>query len=145
MCPKRLPTATLKKATLVSCLTGCWGADAQTSMGLRQFLTAMATVIGRDPTVFFEALLATCCVVRVAGRPIIQLKSPQKASHQLSDDCLDPFLQSWACPQLFWKTLSRISPVIIMPITLFSAMLVLMLILKLLLMLVLMLKLLWML
>ena len=72
-------------------------------MGLRQFLTATATVIGRDPTVFFEALLATCCVVRVAGRPVIQLKPPQKASPRLSADCLIEILHSWACLLLIWQ------------------------------------------
>lgn len=43
-------------------------------MPLRMFLTTMATVIGRDPTVFFEALLATCCVSKETGRAVIKLK-----------------------------------------------------------------------
>ncbi len=45
---------------------------------LKSFLTNMATIIGRDPSIFFEALLATCCVTRTANRPIIQLKPTAK-------------------------------------------------------------------
>ena len=51
---------------------------AQPNLVLKSFLSQMATIIGRDPSIFFEALMATCYVSRVAGRPFIQLKPTQK-------------------------------------------------------------------
>lgn len=51
---------------------------AQPNLVLKSFLSQMATIIGRDPSIFFDALMATCYVSRQAGRPFIQLKPVQK-------------------------------------------------------------------
>ena len=51
---------------------------AQPNLVLKTFLSQMATIIGRDPSIFFEALMSTCYVTRMAGRPLIQLKPTQK-------------------------------------------------------------------
>lgn len=54
----------------------------------------MATIIGRDPSVFFEALMATCCVTRPGGRPIIHLKAAPKVSIS-SLALLPPFIDTY--------------------------------------------------
>lgn len=92
-CPQSFPTTILQ----VSCKPAsqerpepslaaqinvcCFTENAeQNHLLLKTFLSQMATIIGRDPSIFFDALMATCYVNRVAGRPFIQLKPTQKAS-----------------------------------------------------------------
>ena len=46
-------------------------------MTVRQFLSTTAAVIGREPSVFLEAVIATCCVSEISGRTMIRLKPPK--------------------------------------------------------------------
>ncbi|CAL8470976.1 g10518 [Coccomyxa elongata] len=59
------------------------------SMPVRQFLQTCAAVINREPTTFFEAVLATCTIRESNGRPLVVLKKAKADGPKASDDKKD--------------------------------------------------------
>ncbi|BDA45426.1 probable E3 ubiquitin-protein ligase HUWE1 [Coccomyxa sp. Obi] len=59
------------------------------SMPVRQFLQTCAAVINREPTTFFEAVLATCTIRENNGRPLVVLKKAKADGPKASDDKKD--------------------------------------------------------
>jgi hypothetical protein len=63
---------------------------------VRSFLTALAPVISREPTVFMRAAVATCTLEEVGARALVSLKKPKVGGGQRG---ASRALGRW-CPQL---------------------------------------------
>ena len=68
--------------TLLDLLAGSQQPDG--SMPVRQFLQTCAAVINREPTTFFEAVLATCTIRENNGRPLVVLKKAKVRPYSLT-------------------------------------------------------------
>lgn len=66
-------------------------------MPVRQFLQTCAAVINREPTTFFEAVLATCTIRENNGRPLVVLKRAKVRPKSLTTVWLFP-LFACICP-----------------------------------------------
>lgn len=60
------------------------------SMGMRQFLTAMAPVVSREPNVFLQAMYAVCSIDEASGRAMLVPKKKVSPANKRSCDPVMP-------------------------------------------------------